>query len=260
MSGKFSIVTFNLRCTWEGDGINGFVSRGPGVVEKIRSARPHVIGFQEGIELIVNYLREHLPEYEFIFNQRDDDLYGEGMVLGYLRSEITLLSSGFFWLSETPQKPGTSYPGACCPRICQYSLLRRESDRKMFRVYNTHLDFVNDDIRVASMRQILDFAAKETKFAVETPFFLTGDMNATAEEESMKLPFSYEPMTLAEPTAEVGYTFHGYGNAKKLKKIDYIFTDPATAALPHTASRWMEEKDGVYLSDHYPVELELEEF
>jgi endonuclease/exonuclease/phosphatase family metal-dependent hydrolase len=252
------IVTFNLRCVWEGDGINGFVDRGPGVVEKIRSVRPHVIGFQEGIERSVAYLRENLPEYEIVFNQRNADLCGEGMATAYLRGEITLLSSDFFWLSETPDEPGTSYKGSGCPRLCQHALLRRESDGMLFRFYNTHLDFINDDIRFSSMKQILSFAAADhTRFA-KTPVFLTGDMNALPNEESMKLAGSFEPFAMTDLTKDVGDTFHGYGDPEKLCKIDYVFADAETAKRPSSARRWTEEKNGVYLSDHYPVEVDIE--
>ena len=35
-------------------------------------------------------------------------------------------------------------------------------------------------------------------------------------------------------------------------------TDAKTAEKPHTVSKWTEERYGVYLSDHYPVALEIE--
>ena len=179
------------------------------------------------------------------------------MVLLYRRGEITLLSSDFFFLSETPDVPGTSYRGAGCPRLCQYALFRRESDGLLFRVFNTHLDFANADVRLASMRQILAVAAAERARFAETPVFITGDMNAPPDEESMLLPLSFAEMPMADLTAGVGDTFHAYGDVSQLCKIDYIFADAASAARGFASVRWTEEKDGVYLSDHYPVETAI---
>ena len=62
------------------------------------------------------------------------------------------------------------------------------------------------------------------------------------------------------PTKEIPSTFHDYG--KRGVKIDYIYV---TEELKHAflaSDIWADEREGIYLSDHYPVwaEFELDDF
>lgn len=57
------ITTSNLRCVWEGDGVNAFVNRAGLILEKIAAAKPDVIGFQEGTVPILAFLDRNMPDY-----------------------------------------------------------------------------------------------------------------------------------------------------------------------------------------------------
>ena len=45
--GDIKLVTFNIRCDYEQDGINNFAFRKPLIVDKVISTQPDIICFQE---------------------------------------------------------------------------------------------------------------------------------------------------------------------------------------------------------------------
>ena len=85
-----------------------------------------------------------------------------------------------------------------------------------------------------------------------------GDFNAAPADPELKPLFGKEgaALGLKDMTADTGITFHGYGNKEDEIKIDYLFvTEPFIGA--HAGTRlWNDERNGRYLSDHYPVETE----
>ena len=56
-------------------------------------------------------------------------------------------------------------------------------------------------------------------------------------------------------TANIGNTFHNFGRKEENGKIDYIFTDARPVA---PATLWEDRAGEIWLSDHYPVAVELE--
>ncbi len=90
------------------------------------------------------------------------------------------------------------------------------------------------------------------------PLFAIRDFNITPDSFVYKSVVTFDGCgeKLADVTADVGKTFHGYHPDRGGAKIDYIFTNlPCDPARSFTAA---DEKDGVYLSDHYPVGAFLE--
>lgn len=246
------IVTFNVRCSWDGDGINSFFHRAGGIVHKIRKEKPDVICFQECTDKIFQWLNGGLSDYYIVFNQRNADLKGEGLATALRKDSAQLLGLDAFWLSPTPNLPGSRYEEqSTCPRICQSVLVRCED--RVFRVYNIHLDHKGELARKLGMDAVLECIAKD-RAARDYPFFLLGDFNATPEEAPIR---SCAEFGLAELTAPVDYTFHNYGKQDAPYKIDYIFADKATAAKEFSVTPWTDEADGIWLSDHFPLAVEI---
>jgi len=44
-------------------------------------------------------------------------------------------------------------------------------------------------------------------------------------------------------------------NRGEIKKIDYIFTDDKTAGTVSEPNVWDDNRDGVWLSDHFPISV-----
>lgn len=254
------IVSFNLRCVWDGDGVNCFLNRAAGIVHKINAEKPDVVCFQEAMEHNVPFLRENLrKDYDIIYNQRGEHFDGEGLAVAVRNETVTLLGVDFFWLSETPEVPGSRYPiQSDCPRICQCLLFKKNDTKKLFRVYNNHLDHISDSARILGIKQVMERVAQDSSMFGGVPVFILGDMNAEPDSETIQYCNDYKPFPVKDLTAGIEGTFHNFGRLETPEKIDYIYTDEKTALLPHSVERWTEERCGVFLSDHYPVALSIE--
>ena len=249
---NFKIVTFNLRCLYDGDGINSYIHRSGMIKNKIDSEKPDVIGFQEATPQIINDLIKNVPEYHVISNGRDADLGGEGLAIALRKETVELINFDCFWLSETPYIPGSrNEVQSACPRICQQTLVRLGRSNKTCWIFNNHLDHFQDDMsRILEIKQILK-RVSECKARWEAPVFILGDLNSLPESEVIQYCKNYEPVKIKDLTADIGPTFHGFGKALVFEKIDYIFSN--IDSEDYVAECWKEEHNGIYLSDHYPI-------
>ena len=120
------------------------------VIRVIRDYKPDVLGVQEARDLQIVDLREALPEYEFYGVGRDDGKTGgEYSGIFYRKDRFTRKDAGSFWLSETPEKPGTTFytvPNAV-PRMASWVRLARQAIGREFVVLNTHWDHISDEAR-----------------------------------------------------------------------------------------------------------------
>ena len=251
------IVTFNLRSVWIGDGINGFIHRAGMILNKIDEEQPDVICFQEAIEKHAAFLNKHMPDYLLVYNGRTTDRRGEGLITAVRRESVEVLGQDCFWLSPTPNVPGSRYEQQSdCPRVCQAMLLRMKGEDEPFYVYNNHLDHRGDQARIMGIRQVME-RVKADQERAKLPVFILGDLNATPESETVQYLYGYEPFPVTELTGGFELTFHGYGTKQPPYRIDYIFADQETANKEHRIEMWTDELDGIYLSDHYPICLEI---
>ena len=88
------IMSFNLRCRVEADGINYFDNRIDRIIETIRTESPDIIGFQEatgGMREIIS--RAISDEYVMLGAGREVDYSGESVPMAYKRSFASLLQS-----------------------------------------------------------------------------------------------------------------------------------------------------------------------
>ena len=241
----------------KGDGINSWEFRRDMVLAKIQAERPEIIGFQELLPHQAAWLRERLPEYTFVGHGRDADYGGERPMIG-VRNDLELLSYRGFWLSPTPEVPGSRFDiQSQCPRTCAVAEVYFPEQKLCARIYDTHLDHLCAEAREAGLRQLLAIIREDNE-KHPLPVLLMGDFNAAPADPELKPLFGEEgtALGLKDMTSETGITFHGYGHKEDEIKIDYIFaTEPFIQA--HTAtSLWKDEVNGRYLSDHYPVETD----
>lgn len=254
------IVTFNLRSVYIGDGINGFIHRAGMILDKIDTEKPDILCFQECIEKHALFLDRHMPEYHLIYNGRNTDRRGEGLAVAVRKDTVEVLGQDCFWLSPTPDVPGSRYQEQSdCPRVCQAMLLRIKGTETPFWVYNNHLDHRGDQARILGIKQVMERVLEDQKrFAL--PVFILGDLNATPESETVQYLYDYSAFPVTELTAQFELTFHGFGKKQPPYRIDYIFTDKETAQKERSICMWEDELDGIYLSDHYPICLEIGNF
>ena len=135
-------------------------------------------------------------------------------------------------------------------------MLRRRGAADPFWVYNNHLDHISDTARILGIRQVMARVA-EDQARFRFPVFIVGDFNAYPDSETVRFCDEYKEFPIIELTRGCGTTFHDFGRRTYESHIDYIYVDRATAELTHTVERWMDEYDGIYLTDHYPVSLTI---
>lgn len=253
------VFSYNLRCDVSGDGINAFSKRKDFVLSEFPKYGADIVGFQETLPHMRQWLMDNFTDYQVCGVGRDSKLQGESNVVMFKKDKFDLIGLDTFWLSDMPRIPGSRFSTdqSTCPRICTCVTLYHRETGKSFRHYNTHLDHIGAFAQAQGISLILNRIASD--YATwQLPVILTGDFNVEPDSVVRKSVLTFEGCgeKLKDVTSDVGITFHGYDPEKYGSKIDYIFTNlPCDAEKSFTAR---DEKDGVYLSDHYPVGALLE--
>lgn len=257
---SLKIVTFNMRCPWDTDGINSFMHRAGLIYDKINLEKPDIIGFQECTPKNMELMEKLFPEYSFHGTYRSKNYWGEGIFTAVKKDLFRVVACEIFWISPTPYIPGSRFPTQSdCPRICNVTEIRRRKDDKMIRLFNIHLDHISEEARRDGMRCVLD---KMAEYSARLPMttVILGDFNATPQSIAIKMCAQHNAPTLTDVTSALAYTYHDFGKQsdKVPFKIDYIFASPDLAGAHVKTETWKDEHNGIYLSDHYPVSAEFE--
>ena len=257
---KMKVVTFNIRGDFGVDGENDFRFRKPLIEKKLRAEQPDLIGFQEVMPHMAAWLREILPGYTVVGCGRGEiragvqTLGGEQMTVAFRTDRYNLIEMRTFWLSPEPWVPGSRYAvQSSCPRTATELLLMEYATGKVIRVLNTHLDHEGAPARMLGLRQVLTHLASAVLFP-EAPVILMGDFNAEPDSPEMQVFAEYPDY--ANATAGIGATFHAFGRAEAVHAIDYIFLKGGIRCA--SVTKWTDQEQGVYLSDHYPVCAEVQ--
>lgn len=260
MKYSLKLVTYNIRTCWEEwDGINSGIHRMGQMCNKIDLEQPDVICFQEVTEQHARFFERHMPEYLLFYRGRLEKFDGEGLAVALRKETMELLSLDCFWLSPTPYVPASRFPEQSeYPRICQVVMARKRGTDTPFWIYNNHLDHISDQARILGIRQVMARVMEDqSHFAF--PVFIAGDFNAEPGSETIEYCSNFADFPLTELNADCGGTFHDFGRElDNMMHIDYIYADRATAQHPYTVAKWTDESNGIYLSDHYPVCMEME--
>ena len=244
------LATYNIRYDCGQDGINNFSCRKSFILETIAREKPDVIGFQEVLPHVALWLKENLKDYYVVGCPRETDLTGEQVCIAFRPDKFNLMKMDTFWLSPTPYVPGSRYPEqSICPRTCTEVVLQELSGGKIFRMLNTHLDHEGSLARVLGAKQILE-AMDNAQFFPDAPIVLVGDMNAEPDSPEMELIAS----RMENLTKGIGITYHGFMGPNQCC-IDYIFVSGAISGSD--VRKWTDSREGVFLSDHFPVSAEL---
>ena len=251
---KLTVMTFNLRVNTPIDGVNIWPNRSDRVIEAIKEAAPDIIGTQEGTLAMLNDLDKGLPEYSRFgrgrmdLGQADTD---EFCAVYYKKDLFQIVEEGQFWLSETPDTPGSLSWDSSLPRICSWALLasKMQPDQH-FYVYNTHFDHLGQQAREESSRLLIEHIAVCTS-KNNVPFLLTGDFNAVPGNKALAILHDSFQSAYSAMDAPPGCTFHGYAGGHDGEPIDFIFASQTTKLL--SAYVDTKQRNHGFPSDHYAV-------
>jgi endonuclease/exonuclease/phosphatase family metal-dependent hydrolase len=241
-----TLMTFNIRYGTADDGVHRWENRKSLVLERIRAHDPDLLGLQEcRDDSQAEFIRKNLPEYEFTGVPR-----GGGSVTAlemapilFKQSAFRLVDKGCFWLSETPQVPGSVSWGAAFPRTATWAeLFHLAAGRELFFL-NTHFDYTPSATE-NSARAIQAWVKEE---AGAQPVLVTGDFNADKKSPAYRLLTTGSSLFDIHPGHDG--TFHGYGGADD--PIDWMLASDSFEVVSAQIDRF--HTDSLYPSDHYPV-------
>ena len=256
-----NVMSFNVRYDNPEDGDQNWKFRKDHVTQVVRFHEVDFVGMQEVLHNQLMDISERLPQYSFVGVAREDGKKdGEYAPIFYLKDKFKCIDSGTFWLSETPSKPSLGWD-ACCNRIATWAVFEDLESHQELIVLNTHFDHIGERARSNSARLLLE---KINGLANGRTVIVTGDFNATPDSEPIKKIIGdhgqFALVNSSEKT-QLSYgpqwTFHDFGRIPmtKRKTIDYVFVNSNVEVLKYAVLS--EEINGVYLSDHCPVLVQL---
>ena len=105
------VMTYNIRYS-AGDrnsADNNWEARRDDLANLVESANPDVAGFQEVLPDQRKWLEARFPGYAFVGEGRNADrVNGEASPIAFRKDRFEPVKSGTFWLSETPDEPGSA--------------------------------------------------------------------------------------------------------------------------------------------------------
>jgi endonuclease/exonuclease/phosphatase family metal-dependent hydrolase len=261
------VMSFNVRYAAANDGENSWDRRRDLACDVVRRHGPDLVGLQEALRSQIDDLRAALPEYGEIGVAREDGkTKGEYSAILYRKDRFDVDESGTFWLSDTPEVPGSITWGNACTRVCTWARLLPKSSGKPFYMFNTHLDHISQLSREKGIALIMSRLSSRKH---PDPVVLTGDFNSGENNAVVRylkgerrleivnngMSQNPEPLVdtfrlLHKDASDVG-TAHGFKGGRTGNKIDYIFVPPGTEVLQ--AEILHDSQDNRYPSDHFPI-------
>jgi len=126
------VMTFNIRYNEPRDGVNAWTNRKTKVSDVIRFHKADLIGVQEAQYNQLQDLEKLLPDFAWCGTGRDGENRGEFSAILYRKSRFKLLETKTFWLSETPETPGSKGWDANFPRIVTWAKFQDQRTKKKF--------------------------------------------------------------------------------------------------------------------------------
>lgn len=259
---KVRWCTFNIRLQNGDDEKIGFgwSVRKDRVANYIKDNDIQIVGMQEVLHAQLEDLLARLPEYDYVgVGRTDGKTKGEYTPIFFLKKKFKCLEKGNFWLSETPEVPGSKGWDAALERVASYAKLKDKKTGKVFMAVNTHFDHVGVTARRESAKLIMK---KIQEIVGERPAVVTGDFNVTEDDEAYKTMITNEfkmndSYHMTTNNTGATYTWHQFCRLPldKREKIDFIFITPSIK-VSHTHIE--EPNIEAMLTDHNPHWADLE--
>lgn len=254
----FTAMSFNIRYDNPDDGASAWSHRVEWVASEMQQA--DLIGVQEALSHQVAQLAEQLPDYDWVGVGRDDGKEGGEFVPVFFKTAtFELLGTTTFWLSETPEQPGSRGWDAALPRVATSVHLKVRGTDFDFHVVNTHFDHRGIEARLQSAKLLAERIQEFSK-----PVLLLGDLNTTPNSDAFAaltgegLLKDSRVVSKMPAIGPVG-TFSGFLENDQLneaRRIDYVLVSPEWDVSSYEAV--VSIQNGRYVSDHLPVKAQMQ--
>ncbi len=256
---QLKVITLNIRYDNPGDSLNAWPFRAPLVTGFLDKEKPDLIGLQEVLFSQYVYLDSVLIDYASAAAGREDGVRaGEMNPVFFRKDRFDLVRNLTFWLSETPEVPGSKAWNSSLPRIVTWVELANKNTHDHLFFFNTHFAHDSDTARIMSAKLLL---SRIDTIATTYPFIVTGDFNSlpgsepydilTGPAESVPLLMDAKEISEKNPEGPV-YTYNGFSDTSSSNRIDYIFVRNGLKVLDHRV--FVKKERRVFISDHWPVE------
>lgn len=257
---NLTVMTFNIRYNNPGDSINAWPNRLGIVCDLLKKEKPDLLGLQEALWYQYEEIDSAISGYSSVSRGRDDGRrQGEMNSVFYNINRFDLVRDSTFWLSETPDRPGSKGWGASLPRIVTWVELKDKKYQKTLYYFNTHFAHDSDSARIMSAGILLR-AVK--RIAGKNMFIITGDFNMTPESRAYSVltekPDSrgiLQDSYLISQTKPEGpaYTNNGFRDRPGRSRIDYVFVKKGIKVL--SAAVIVKKEGPIFVSDHWPYKV-----
>jgi endonuclease/exonuclease/phosphatase family metal-dependent hydrolase len=257
-----NVLTYNIRLATPDDAPNTWSSRKQKVFSIIRESKADVFGLQEALYEQVKDIENAFPDFKRVGVGRDDGKEaGEYSPLFFNEHKYKMVSSGTFWLSQTPSVAGSRGWDAACNRVVSWVQLKEYKSGKVFFVFCTHFDHMGEMARRNSANLILHAV---DSLSGKNPAIVLGDFNSKPGSEPYQIitdksnpKHLLDSREICKKPAGPKYTFTGFSvGGLPGEQIDYIFLKDKIKVLTFKVNNTNNGK--YYPSDHLPVSVTLE--
>jgi len=254
-----SILDLNIRYINETDGINIWNNRKNRLVELLLNTKADIFFFQEITHPQSDFIDKHLSSiYEFVGDYRDSTETSEKCSICVNKLKYTINHSGQFWLSSTPDVPGSNDFGNFFPRICSWASLK-QIDGISLLFMNAHLDHANKKAHLPCVKVLIEEEEKiESKFNEIQFVLIAGCFYCEENDEEIKY---IRDQGYSEVIFE--NTYHGFTGVGS-NHWDYIFWKEKNGSNIKFKEAHVLKTEGIidknqrhYISDHFPVYAEF---
>jgi endonuclease/exonuclease/phosphatase family metal-dependent hydrolase len=267
---SINVTSYNIYIDYQG---SGWAKRRAGFYDYLAKGNFDVAALQEATEVQLADLSASLPEYDYVVGNRSDGHRGdqrwyEFVPIFYKRDRFDQLAAGSFWVSQTPEKPGSIMPDTKFHgRAFTWVQLRDRKSGVTYLVGSVHIHGLQAVKEIAVIRQML------AKVKHNGPVILLGDYNMLPTSEGYRSLISKTGFVDARAVAKetsgpsrttvTGTEFaHDINGTKQTNKepveqhIDYIFTC-GVKSVPKFETQPNQQSDGSFTSDHFALSAQL---
>lgn len=267
--GEFNIRNDNAKDAAAGD---GWMVRCPVVCDILKVESFDIFGTQEVMHNQLEDMLSALPDYDYVgVGRNDGKTSGEYAAIFYKEDRIKCLSSGHFWLSETPEVAGSKGWDAKYPRICTWGQFKDKKTGRKFWMFNLHMDHRGVEARKQSALLVME---RIKTMCGKQPYILLGDFNVDQFNPIYPMMMGSGMFVDCFDAAAARFAPTGSMNYFKTdfktdSRIDHVLISDDFDVLDYkvlTYSYWSEEKPSAEAqtthkhrlpSDHYPIGIHL---
>ncbi|MBK1829946.1 endonuclease/exonuclease/phosphatase family protein [Verrucomicrobiaceae bacterium R5-34] len=254
------LMTYNIRCAIDRRKKHRqWPKRLELMADQIQQAS--IAGFQEVLPNQLDDLKKVMRNHRYVGVGRSlGDHDGEHVPIFYETKRWQKVESGHFWLSATPDIPGSTTWGNRIPRMCTWLRLIDRSSRRGLYVFNTHLDHLSWKSRRLSAQLLL--ATIQNRPSPGDPVVLMGDFNCRPGSTPLKTLLRdkrqlIDSFSKSSELPNASSTYNGWRPSKKgRRRIDFILLSPSLKL--RNSQILCISRGSTVASDHHPVVADLD--